>query len=339
MSAARAWRSSSCAREGPEADARCEAPRSAQLFLLEGSASDPMRRTPGPALRRLYFDLFPGASMGIMVSNIDPPGARTGFRHPRCFASADANCSTQLSREHTISETLLRQIELNNTAKIAGLRWQAPEAFDIISISSLASKVLCDRHNNALSPLDAAIGKFSLVVREFDHAFRPAAQGAAVDESTCCGADIQRWMIKCLVGMTTSGNLNGAMKPEFVDVLYARTEWPEGWGLYWLSQPLTTVYHSDSFAIETKVHPKRRTILLARFLIRGMHFGLCLGRPGRPEALGIFKPAALIFRGQGRERRLILKWERPVTSQAVFLDRVGTYDGSPPDWRKWERES
>jgi len=273
-----------------------------------------------------------------MPTNINPPGLKTGFQHPRCFASRDANCSRQLSREHAISETLLRQVEQNNTVKIAGLKWQETERFKIVPINGLASKVLCERHNNALSPLDSTIGELSLTIREFDHAFREGAQGEAFEEKTFSGDDIQLWMLKCLIGMSVSGNLNGNMKSECVEILYGRSRWPAGWGLYWLNQPSLTVYHTDSFAVETAVHRDTQTILLAKFLLRGMHLGLCLGIPDNPQAFGTLKPAALIFRSSSCERRLLLRWENATTSKAIFLERVGAHDGPPPDWREWEQK-
>lgn len=273
-----------------------------------------------------------------MISNIHPPGNKTGYRHPRCFASGDENCSTKISGEHTISHTLLRQVELNNTAKIAGLRWQAPETFNIVSLGSLTANVLCERHNNSLSPLDAAIGAFSLAVRECDHAFRKNSESTADIRETFSGDDIQRWMLKCIIGMAVSKNLNGSIKPECVEVLYGRAEWPTGWGLYWRTPASTPVYHSDSFAIETKVHPEHKTICLAEFVIRGLNFALCMGRPDHPEAFGTFKPGALIFRGEGREMRLILQWDKPAADHAIYLDRVGTYDGPPRDWEKWQQD-
>jgi len=52
-----------------------------------------------------------------------PVGSRTGYRHPKCYAGADSNCSTKISKEHFISETLLERISLNGRAKIAGLAW------------------------------------------------------------------------------------------------------------------------------------------------------------------------------------------------------------------------
>jgi hypothetical protein len=111
-------------------------------------------------------------------ATIVPPGAVSGHAHPRCFASVDNNCSNRISREHFISQTLLRQIELNNTAKIAGLRWQQPQSFNIFPLSGLASNILCERHNSALSPLDATVGAFTQAIGTIDAELHPKSTSA-----------------------------------------------------------------------------------------------------------------------------------------------------------------
>ena len=59
-------------------------------------------------------------------TNTQPPGNRTGFSHPKCYAGGDHNCSEKISREHYDSATVLKQIEFEKTVNIAGLlRWQA----------------------------------------------------------------------------------------------------------------------------------------------------------------------------------------------------------------------
>jgi hypothetical protein len=95
----------------------------------------------------------------------EPP---TGFRHPRCYASVDADCSTKISREHFISASLLRKLELYKKAKIAGLAWQEPESFDLVPVKGLASNILCERHNSSLSSRDGLIDDFATAIRAFD---------------------------------------------------------------------------------------------------------------------------------------------------------------------------
>jgi hypothetical protein len=273
-----------------------------------------------------------------MGRSLVPPGLPTGFRHPKCYAAIDANCCSTLTREHFISAALLRQVELNGTAKIAGLSWQAPDTFNIVPIDGLASRVLCERHNCALSPLDACMDAFSLSIRKFDHGFRDASV-TGIEESIHSGSDIEHWMLKCLIGGVASGNLRNAnLKPGCTDLLLDRRHWPEAWGLYWRAEPSSRVYHSHSLAIETVLHPTNRVILLATFTIRGLPLALCLGKPVDKNAFGIWRPPAIVFRGPSQEKRLILQWDGKHATDAIFLDRAGTYDGPPPNWKHWERE-
>ena len=85
------------------------------------------------------------------------------------------------------------------------------------------------------------------------------------------------------------------------------------------------------------LHPVAQTILLAKFIIRGMPFGLCLGKPDHSDAFGIRHPEAIVFRADKSQRRIILNWQSGPTGAPVLLDRAGTYDGPPPNWKDWER--
>lgn len=273
-----------------------------------------------------------------MSTNTHPPGSVTEHANTKCYARADRNCSTKISKEHFISETLLRQIHLNNTAKIAGLKWQLKETFNVIPLSRLASSILCERHNNALSPLDACMGSFAQAIGDYDAALMSNNTVDASEQRTFCGDDIERWMVKCLLGLTASKNLNSTnLKAECVDLLFANIAWPESWGLYFAASSAKPVHHSSSFLIETRVDPARGLILAADFVIRGLPFVLCLGKPDNPEDFGRFRPEAIVFRNGKCEKVLVLSWLGGPKSPVVLLERAGAYDGAPPDWKEWER--
>jgi hypothetical protein len=273
-----------------------------------------------------------------MKTNTHPKGSSTGYANPKCYVHGDRNCSKKISNEHFISATLLRQIHLNNTAKIAGLRWQQREAFNLVPLSGLASSILCERHNNALSPLDAGIGAFSQAIGDSDEALKSSGSAADFDCRDFSGDDIERWMVKCLLGLTASKNFNSAsLKPECIDLLFANIEWPEGWGLYFSASIAAPIHHSASFLIETKIDPKRGLVLAAEFVIRGLPFTLCLGKPDSPASFGALRPEAIIFKNEKRERVLAFSWLGGPKSPPILLQRVGVYDGAPPDWNEWER--
>jgi hypothetical protein len=273
-----------------------------------------------------------------MKTNTHPLNLIIGHQHPKCYARADHNCSLKISKEHFISEILLKQIQLNNIAKIAGLKWQQKESFNLVPVSGLASSILCERHNNALSPLDACMGLFSEAIRAYDAALRANTATQASEQRSFSGDDIERWMVKCILGLTTSKNLNITnVKPECINLLFGNISWPEGWGLYFPLSADAPIYHSDSFLIETQVDPARQLILAARFTIRGLPMVLCFGKPEIPESMGLFHPESIIFKSGACEKVLVLSWASGVKNSAILLERAGTYDGPPPNWPEWER--
>lgn len=271
-------------------------------------------------------------------TNTHPRGPITGYANIKCYARGDHNCSRKISKEHFISETLLRQIHVNNTAKVAGLKWQQKETFNVVPLSGLASNILCERHNNALSPLDGCIGSFAKTIGEFDAALLSSTSADASEQRFFSGDDIERWMVKSLLGMSASKNLKSTkLKPECLDLLFANIEWPEGWGLYFSATSAKPMHHSASFLIETRVEPSQELIFAADFVIRGVPFLLCLGRPDNPASFGLFRPEAIVFKHEQCEKVLVLSWLGGPQSGVVLLNRAGTYDGAPPDWKEWER--
>jgi hypothetical protein len=255
----------------------------------------------------------------------------TGFRHPRCYANVDENCSTKISKEHFISAALLRKLQLNNKAKIAGLAWQEPETFDLVPVNGLASNILCERHNSSLSALDSLIDDFATTIRTFDRA--PKSKHVKFS-----GSGIERWMLKCLLGLTVSKNITSQLKPECTDLLFGRIGWPDHWGLYFPVGASSPIYHTDSLLIETRVDQARSLILAADFFIQGIPLTLVLGKPDNPAAFGIWRPGQIIFKAPSATQLVNFSWQDKCSGKPVTLTRTGTFDGYPPNWKDWAKE-
>jgi hypothetical protein len=265
-----------------------------------------------------------------MPRYITIPGPQTNYQHPKCFANGDSNCSRKISREHFISETYLKQIELNDTTKIAGLAWQEPRTFSIVPTKRLVSKILCDRHNTALSRLDTAYGSFTDMIRKYD-------KGQPVSATnTFSGGALELWFLKCLLGLSKSNNIHSSLKPECVDILFERQAWPPEWGLYYCTEG-GTIYHTDSLLVEVLSGPDRKLALAGKFFVQGLPFFLVMGKPGDPRAFGIWHPRAILFRFPTAEKQLALSWDGQ-GGDSVILTRTGTYDGPPPIWQEWEKK-
>src|SRR5205809_280987 len=90
----------------------------------------------------------------IAGSRVASANSERHFSHPKCYASKLNNCSSKISREHFVSHAILRAIGASGPVLTKGLRWQSGSTEQFIPTSRLASNVLCQKHNSALSRLD-----------------------------------------------------------------------------------------------------------------------------------------------------------------------------------------
>lgn len=104
--------------------------------------------------------------------------------------------------------------------RVEGLPWLTePRA---LPPDALASRILCDRHNEALSELDTCALKFFNCVMTVPKLLR--ASGRKRDHLFMfSGPNLERWMIKVLAGMLASGNSALANRSTI------RRRVPQGW--------------------------------------------------------------------------------------------------------------
>lgn len=140
------------------------------------------------------------------VSSTRPRGSRSGRHAARngrsvrgCYAAALKDCGGELEAEHFVSKVLLRQ--LGKTFAVSGMPWAGPKAKS--SPKALKAHVLCKRHNNALSPVDEAAGRFHRIMLA-------ATNGENIGNAEFDGDDLERWSIKLLLGANASGNISNA---------------------------------------------------------------------------------------------------------------------------------
>jgi hypothetical protein len=167
------------------------------------------------------------------MSATRPAGTRTGLVTAGCYAAPLRDCDGKgLTKEHYISEALLKLF--GKTFIADGFAWQTgPRS---LSPGALTAKVLCERHNSALSPLDTAI-------RNLYSALDRADTGQQAGDRLLDGEDVERWAVKVLLGLTTSGNVLGANgKPERLETvpeqwlryLFGDEAAPQGCGFYYV---------------------------------------------------------------------------------------------------------
>lgn len=159
-----------------------------------------------------------------------PP--KTGESLQACYAAPLYDCSSKLSREHYISQSLLQYLNRSKDLRVRGLPWLGGKE-KVLPPDALSSRMLCERHNAALSQLDA------IAVRLFQAFDEEGAAGSGQQLlHLFCGHDLERWLLKVLCGVSHSKNLSAdkevdlSIPKQWVEILFGYTEFPDGQGLY-----------------------------------------------------------------------------------------------------------
>lgn len=254
-----------------------------------------------------------------------PQGPRTGKSVEACYASRLADCGLKRSREHYISDSLLHHLNRNKKLTVSGLPWLENKS-QLVSPDCLASKVLCERHNSALSPLDA------IAVRLF-HAFDEQGVHGSGQQLLYLfsGHDLERWLLKILCGITCSQNLaldseaDVSIPDYWLDILFCGAQFPDDQGLY--------VCKSRGHRFEGPRGVQLRAIT-GRGRLSGMGLWVCgyeliLSMSGFPSRSFdgrevAHRPMEIWATGQEFEKSVVFSWHGTADLGTVSVELVGT---------------
>lgn len=183
-----------------------------------------------------------------------PAAPKTGIWNEACYAGALADCSDDISREHYISHALLRLLSIEGRVTVDGFPWQDAGASGRVAPAALTGKILCSRHNHALSPLDAVASRLFQRIDQFHHEIVDTAGKYENRFFLFNGHDIERWMLKVLCGAVVSGNAeirtgasNWRPPMEWLKILFGEESFPLRCGLYFHSQVTGKSYIERGF--------------------------------------------------------------------------------------------
>ena len=176
-------------------------------------------------------------------------GPWTGYANPGCYARASNDCDHQLTREHWISDDLLERVSGDNKKVVAveGAAWQGTRGKQkTIGINSLSARMLCERHNGALSPLDKMASESFSHLRDdlLDMMWRVGTVEFPRGFTLVSGPYFELWLLKVLWGaieakaLTVNGHvaygfrLGGVTAETLAEILWRGADWPKHWGLY-----------------------------------------------------------------------------------------------------------
>jgi hypothetical protein len=263
------------------------------------------------------------------------------YAHCKCYASLTNKCSQKKSREHYISHNILKEFVYDRKVKITGLPWINYETWKFLPTESLASNILCENHNKALSELDAQMGRFFRTILNFDEDFNSDAPKEEL--AVFSGEDIEKWMLKTVCGMVASGQLamqgkkkDVPLKREWVDILYNNHSWPEHWGMYFKDPEHKTISKFKSISVQPLTGAGE--LKAAEFSINEFKFYLVLGKPDHPRAWGRYRPRTMIFSQNGVKKYIEICGQNNAYQNYVDLKRIGTTASEPPDWEQWMKQ-
>ena len=155
--------------------------------------------------------------------------------HPKCIFSHRNECNEKISREHYFSKAILKQF---GNLTISGFDWLNGQTRNI-SIKSMASNILCENHNNILSPLDKSAAIFFEAMLNMGRPSEVAENKH--DLYVVSGIDIERWLLKAFCGALGAKALIDAeknkrgiqdIKAEWLDMIINPTLWDPPQGMY-----------------------------------------------------------------------------------------------------------
>jgi hypothetical protein len=256
------------------------------------------------------------------VEPVPPP---TGFSHPKCYLRESRNCSQTLENEHYFSAVALKTIDL--TLRVSGFPWVKGDISKAIPIEQFTSRVLCSRHNRALSPIDTQGGRFVRWIRDFCNSSAPPPRARVLFS----GHDLERWCLKTFLGFLAAGVLQSSpgqairrvnVSPQVIDLFFGRVADEWGRGLWVRTDPQRPV----STELALSLSPMCNQVTGGLFGLTFNFFGFDFACSTAPIALGdsVFRPSHLKFHRPGGLCTIELSWALGVPhSGPVEWDWVG----------------
>ena len=126
-----------------------------------------------------------GSKIGEWHSPASAPllqGPTTGYSHPSCYAGVSADCSTKISLEHWLSHDVQQSFSVDGKLYVSGRPYNDGKEAQV-STKTFGYRVLCTRHNSALTSLDTVAGNLFRVLYGYQEAQADPTSAASLGAS------------------------------------------------------------------------------------------------------------------------------------------------------------
>jgi hypothetical protein len=181
------------------------------------------------------------------AATVTPRGPKTGKVVAGCYAAPLQDCDGKLTREHPISEGILRRLNSPSAAfgvpagvmRVVNYPGLPPGEPKSLPPTELTMRVLCERHNHTLSGLDTVANRLFAAIDENAEEFKAHPDRSIPRIYLFNGHDIERWLLKVLGALTTRSEGMFPDRPTVADfplawleILFGIRDFEPGQGLY-----------------------------------------------------------------------------------------------------------
>jgi len=195
----------------------------------------------------------------------------------KCWASCLGGCSDKISREHTITQAMF----LDKEIEVSGMPWCVEPKK--VGLANLTAKVLCVVHNSALSPVDEEAVKFAEALREsfrllqVRHSLKPRRW--TQEKFHIDGPLMERWFLKTLIN--AAYHTDSPIEDDLlVEIAFGKKSFEPPAGLYGIYDPPEKRQLWDGISVHA--FTVRNRVVGATFSFLGFRLLLYLDKKG-PE--------------------------------------------------------
>ena len=265
------------------------------------------------------------------MPSLRPPDGPTGYAHPNCYLRTSQDCSEQISREHYVSRSVLKK--LGQIVKISGVHWLGGGKSLETSIGNLTAKILCKRHNEALSPLDHEAGIFFEVVANVLLDLHRKTLSRKPIFHLVSGDSLELWMLKIACGHYFGiGAKDGVrLDQEFeidltkVEKVFFEREWDSRCGLYFKGGIGDIIDIDNRVSVSALLNEQTKRMAGIRVGLLGLVLELLFEAENTKsgEWTELDKhPTELVWRRGRRQHSIILTWPIGTPERSITLEEA-----------------
>jgi hypothetical protein len=217
--------------------------------------------------------------------------------------------------------------------EFGGLPWKEPGELATYGIGSLVSNILCKRHNEALSPLDAAAGRTFRIIQEICEDISPANKSLSRHGKwfLVSGEAMELWGLKTLFGLYHSKLATSQQVrlidthkldvSRFISALNDR-QLHRPCGLYLRATKGGSILNIDERVTASPLGNEEQRLLVGIAIgMNRLEFDIFMDPHGTNFPLlqeqTIFHPWQLAFRNSRRQHVLVMTWADSTASSTV----------------------